>query len=145
MFSAIQDEVNKINNDEITSEVDNEIELEEEYAKLDDVKTILEDLDTNQDNDSLSDDDFDKLKDLIVSGNNVVEAYRNILPPELLKRAKPVLNSYDEDLIYNIVHSDDADEYRAGLEYMIKQLSTIYNGKEISFKELKDKFDNKYN
>lgn len=144
MFSAIQEEMDNINKEEISDEEET-LALEEIYSKLEDTKVVLEDLDTNQTGDELSDDDFTKLKDLISSGNEVVEAYRNILPPDLLQRSKTVIQNYGDDLIYNILHSENADEYRAGLDYLIKQLSTIYNGKEISLKELKDMFDTKYN
>lgn len=145
MFEAIKDEINKINNPDILSnEEDNELALEQEYEKLQSVKTDLEDLDTNMENDEMSDDDFNKLRDLVVSGNTLIEAYRNVLPANVLSKTKNTINAYEEELIDGIVSSDDANEYRANLELIIKNLSVINDGKEYTLLELKDLFDRKY-
>ena len=145
MFEAIKDEINKINNPDILSnEEDNELALEQEYEKLQSVKTDLEDLDTNMENDEMSDDDFNKLRDLVVSGNTLVEAYRNVLPANVLSKTKNTINAYEEELIDGIVSSDDANEYRANLDLIIKNLSVINDGKEYTLLELKDLFDRKY-
>ena len=145
MFGAIQDEVNKIDNPEDVEETETELELEEAYNKLYETKVNLEDLDTNQDNDELTNDDFNKLKDLVVGGNDIVEAYRNILPTNIMNKERATLRDYADDLLDAIVNSEDADEYRASLEYIINNLSTIYNGKEYNLTELKQRFDSKYN
>lgn len=147
MFGAIQNEVDKINNPDLNIEdTDNtELALEQEYEKLQDIKINLEDLDTDSSGDEMSDTDFNKLRDLVANGNNLVEAYRNVLPANVLSKTKNTIKAYEEELIDNIMSSDDANEYRAGLEYIINQLSTIYNGEEISFKKLKEMFDNRYN
>ena len=146
MFNAIHNEIDKINNpdSEISGE-NKDIELEQEYAKLQEIKIDLENLDTNTMNDYLTDDDFDKLKDLVASGNSLTEAYRNILPVDLVPYTKDTIQKYENELIRNIMDSDNAEEYREGLNFIIDGLSTIYEGKEISFKELKDMFDTKYN
>ena len=60
MFSAIQNEVDKINNPRDEDIEDNELGLEQEYARLERIKTDLENLDTNSENDYLTDDDFNK-------------------------------------------------------------------------------------
>ena len=145
MFGAIQDEVNKIDNPEDVEETETELELEEAYNKLYETKVNLEDLDTNQDNDELTNDDFNKLKDLVVGGNDIVDAYRNILPTNIMSKERATLRDYADDLLDAIVNSEDADEYRASLEYIINNLSTIYNGKEYNLTELKQRFDSKYN
>ena len=146
MFSAIQDEVNRINTyGKDISDEERIVELEEEYARLQEIKTDLENLDTNAMNDYLTDDDFNKLKELVISGNDLIEAYRNILPADLLQYTKDTIKKYEEDLLSIIVDSDTAEEYRDSLQFIIDGLSIIYEGKEISFKKLKDMFDNKYN
>jgi len=145
MFSAIQNEVNKINNPHEEDTEDKTIGLEQEYARLERVKTDLENLDTNSENDYLSDDDFNKLKELVVSGSDLVEAYRNILPTDLIQYTKKTIKDYEEDLISIIVDSDTAQEYRDSLQFIIDGLSTIYDDKEYTFKKLKEIFDNKYN
>ena len=71
MFGAIQDEVDKLTKFPNEEEKDTELELEEEYEKLRQIMVNLEDLDTNQENDELSNDDFNKLKDLVMSGNRL--------------------------------------------------------------------------
>ena len=144
MFGAIQEEVDKLNKFDFDDE-NTELELEEAYSELQSIKAGLEDLDTNQDNNEFSNDDFNKLKDLVVSGNTITEAYRNVLPATLMGRERNVFRDYEDDLIKAIVSSDDADEYRANLEFIINNLSTIYNGKEYNLTELKQRFDNKYN
>lgn len=146
VFTSIKDEVNKINNPDINSDEDsNELALEQEYEKLENVKTNIEDLDTNMSGDELSNEDFNKLRDLVVAGNNIVESYRNILPASVLNKCKNTINSYSDELIEAVVSSDDADEYRASLELIIKNLSVINNGKEYTILELKNKLDNLYN
>lgn len=146
MFGAISDEVNKIKNPD--SEVDSEnseLALEQEYEKLQNIKVDIENLDTNMSGDELSDDDFNKLKDQVVAGNSLIEAYRNILPANILNKVKQTINAYTDELIDAIVSSDNADEYRASLELIIKNLSIINEGKEYTLEELKNKFDRKYN
>lgn len=146
MFSAIQDEVNKIDNPDFDgSEATTELELEEAYDKLYETKVNLEDLDTNQENDELSNDDFNKLKDLVVSGHTLAEAYRNVLPAMVMEKTKNTIKDYEDELIDAIVSSDDADEYRASLDFIINNISTIYNDKEYNLTELKQRFDSKYN
>ena len=146
MFSAIQDEVNKIDNPDFDgSEAETELELEEAYNQLYETKVNLEDLDTNQENDELSNDDFNKLRDLMVSGNSITEAYRNVLPAIVMNKAKKTIRDYEDELTEAIVKSEDADEYRANLDFIISNISTIYNGKEYNLTELKQRFDNKYN
>lgn len=146
MFSAIQNEVNKLKDNSSVLEPNNSSELEDAFVKLQEVKIDLENLDTNEHgNDSITNEEFDKLKELVLTGNSLLEAYRNILPASLLEHVKDTISYYEEELTANIVHSDSADDYRAGLTYIINNLSTIYNGEEISFKELKNIFDNKYN
>lgn len=147
MFSAIQDEVNKIDNpDSIDEEeIESEAELEDAYEQLYRIKVNIEDLDTNQENDEFSNDDFNKLKDLIVGGNDIIEAYRNVLPISVLNKAKTTIKDYADELIKAIINSDDADEYRDELILLVNNLSTIYNGKEYNLAELKQRFDNKYN
>ena len=147
MFSAIQDEVNKIDNpDSIDGEeIESEAELEDAYEQLYRIKVNIEDLDTNQENDEFSNDDFNKLKDLIVGGNDIIEAYRNVLPISVLNKAKTTIKDYTDELTKAIINSDDADEYRDELILLVNNLSTIYNGKEYNLAELKQRFDNKYN
>lgn len=141
MFSAIQNEVNNLNE---VKEEDNELALEEEYGKLQDIKINIEDLDTNLSGDEMDDETFNKLRDLVVNGNNIVDAYRNVLPANILNKCKKTINAYTDELIEAIVSADDANEYRAGLDLIIKNLSVIDNGKEYTILELKDKFDKKY-
>lgn len=143
MFGAIQNEINNIDKEE-EKEVETEVELEEAYEQLYRTKVNIEDLDTNQENDELSNDDFNKLKDLVVSGNTLAEAYRNVLPVSIMSKEGNTIRDYNDELLEAIVNSEDADEYRAGLEYIIANLSTIYNGKEYNLTELKQRFDNKY-
>ena len=146
MFGAIKDEVSKINNPDIEIDDDNaELALEQEYEKLQNIKINIEDLDTNMSNDEMDDESFNKLRDLIVNGNNIVDAYRNVLPVNILNKTKKTINAYSDELIEAIVSADDANEYRAGLDLIIKNLSVIDNGKEYTIQELKDKFDSKYN
>lgn len=144
MYSAIQDEVNKIN-DPIEDTDNPTLELEEIYSALQQVQIDLEDLDTTMDYDNMTDDSFDKLKDLVLNGNDLVDAYRNVLPVKVLQDTKDTITAYKDELIGNILDSDNANEYRAGLDFIIANLSTIYKGEELSLKELKEKFDNKYN
>ena len=146
MFGAISDEVNKIKNpsNEVDSE-NSELALEQEYEKLQNIKVDIEDLDTNMSGDELSDDDFNKLKDQVVAGNSLIEAYRNILPANILNKVKQTINAYTDELIDAIVSSDTADEYHASLELIIKNLSIIDEGKEYTLEDLKNKFDRKYN
>lgn len=145
VFTAIKDEVNRINNPDAVSDEDNELALEQEYEKLEGIKTDIEDLDTNMSGDELSNEDFNKLRDLIVAGNTVVESYRNILPANVLNKCKNTINAYADELIEAIISSDNADEYRAGLELIIKNLSVINNGTEYTLLELKNKLDSLYN
>jgi len=145
MFGAIQDEVDKLTKFPNEEEKDTELELEEEYEKLRQTMVNLEDLDTNQENDELSNDDFNKLKDLVVSGNTLSEAYRNVLPVAVMNKERDTIRQYEDDLIDAIMSSEDADEYRDNLELIIANLVTIYNGKEYNLTELKQRFDNKYN
>lgn len=144
MFGAIQDEVDKLTKFPNEEEKDTELELEEEYEKLRQTMVNLEDLDTNQENDELSNDDFNKLKDLVVSGNTLSEAYRNVLPVAVMNKERDTIRQYEDDLIDAIMSSEDADEYRDNLELIIANLVTIYNGKEYNLTELKQRFDNKY-
>lgn len=150
MFEAIKNEVNKIGNSVLYNDNDeednnSELALEQEYELLQNVMINLEDLDTDSTGDEMSDEDFNKLRDLVVEGNTLVEAYRNVLPVNVLSKTKDTINAYNDELIEAIISSDDANEYRAGLKYIIDNLSTIYNGEELSLKKLKEYFDNKYN
>ena len=143
MFSAIQDEVRKMDQEDTNENID-EV-LEDTYNKLYDIKVNLEDLDTNQNMEEFSNDDFNKLKDLVVSGKDLTEAYRNVLPANVMNKSKNTIRDYEEELIDSIVSSEDVDDYRANLEYIINNLSTIYEGKEYNLTELKQSLDNKYN
>ena len=143
MYSAIQDEVNKINDTEDMTT--SNTTLEDEYIKLYDAKTAIENLDTNLLGNEMDDESFNKLRDLIINGNNIVDAYRNVLPVPILNRSKKILTAYADELIDAIVSADNAYEYRAGLDLIIKNLSVIIDGKEYTILELKDKLENEYN
>lgn len=139
MFGAITDEVNKLYNEEKERQDINS--LEDVYNTLYYTKTALENLDTNMNHDELNDEDFSKLKELVVQGNSLTEAYMNILPNDVLKDCKDVIKDYNDELLDAIVTSKTLRDYNANIQLIIDNLSTIYDNKEYSLEELKDLID----
>ena len=138
MFGAINKEVNNTYNNE--KEIDNN-SLEDIYNELYNTKVDLEDLDTNMEHDILSNDDFLKLKALVKQGNSLTEAYMNIVPNDILQKCKDTIKDYNDELLDAIVNSKDINEYNANIQYIISNLSTIYNNKEYSLEDIKNLLD----
>lgn len=138
MFGAINKEVNNTYNNE--KEIDNN-SLEDIYNELYNTKVDLEDLDTNMEHDILSNDDFLKLKELVKQGNSLTEAYMNIVPNDILQKCKDTIKDYNDELLDAIVNSKDINEYNANIQYIISNLSTIYNNKEYSLEDIKNLLD----
>ena len=138
MYGAITDEVNKLYNED--KEVNNEA-LEDVFDNLYYTKTSLENLDTNMEHDSLNEEDFQKLKELVANGNSLTEAYMNIVPNDVLQSCKDTIKDYNDELLDAIVTSKNVNEYNANIQLIIDNLSTIYNNKEYSLEELKKLLD----
>ena len=138
MYGAITDEVNKLYNED--KEVNNEA-LEDVFDNLYYTKTSLENLDTNMEHDSLNEEDFQKLKELVANGNSLTEAYMNIVPNDVLQSCKDTIKDYNDELLDAIVTSKNVNEYNANIQLIIDNLSTIYNNKEYSLEELKELLD----
>lgn len=143
MYGAISDEVNKLYDEE--KENQDISSIEDLYNELYYTKTALENLDTNMQHDELSDDDFKKLKELVVQGNSLTEAYMNILPSDILKDCKDVIKNYNDELLDAIVNSKNVRDYNANIQLLIDNLSTIYDNKEYSLEELKNMLDRENN
>ena len=143
MYGAISDEVNKLYDEE--KENQDISSIEDLYNELYYTKTALENLDTNMQHDELSDDDFKKLKELVVQGNSLTEAYMNILPNDILKDCKDVIKNYNDELLDAIVNSKNVRDYNANIQLLIDNLSTIYDNKEYSLEELKNILDRENN
>lgn len=143
MYGAISDEVNKLYDEE--KENQDISSIEDLYNELYYTKTALENLDTNMQHDELSDDDFKKLKELVVQGNSLTEAYMNILPNDILKDCKDVIKNYNDELLDAIVNSKNVRDYNANIQLLIDNLSTIYDNKEYSLEELKNMLDRENN
>lgn len=139
MYGAITDEVNKLYNEDKENQDLNS--LEDIYNDLYYTKTALENLDTNQQHDELTDEDFLKLKELVVQGNSLTEAYMNILPNDILRDCKDVIKDYNDELLDAIVNSKTVRDYNANIQLIIDNLSTIYDNKEYSLDELKNLID----
>ena len=138
MFGAINKEVNNTYNNE--KEIDNNL-LEDIYNELYNTKVNLENLDTNMEHDILSNEDFLKLKELVKQGNSLTEAYMNIVPNDILQKCKDTIKDYNDELLDAIVNSKDINEYNANIQYIISNLSTIYNNKEYSLEDIKNLLD----
>ena len=143
MYGAISDEVNKLYDEE--KENQDISSIEDLYNELYYTKTALENLDTNMQHDELSDDDFKKLKELVVQGNSLTEAYMNILPNDILKDCKDVIKNYNDELLDAIVNSKNVRDYNTNIQLLIDNLSTIYDNKEYSLEELKNILDRENN
>lgn len=143
MYGAISDEVNKLYDEE--KENQDISSIEDLYNELYYTKTALENLDTNMQHDELSDDDFKKLKELVVQGNSLTEAYMNILPNDILKDCKDVIKNYNDELLDAIVNSKNVRDYNTNIQLLIDNLSTIYDNKEYSLEELKNMLDRENN
>ena len=143
MYGAISDEVNKLYDEE--KENQDISSIEDLYNELYYTKTALENLDTNMQHDELSDDDFKKLKELVIQGNSLTEAYMNILPNDILKDCKDVIKNYNDELLDAIVNSKNVRDYNANIQLLIDNLSTIYDNKEYSLEELKNMLDRENN
>jgi len=140
MYGAITDEVNKLYDEE--KETQDMTSIEDLYNELYYTKTALENLDTNRNHTELTDDDFKKLKELVIQGNSLTEAYMNILPNDVLKDCKDVIKNYNDELLDAIVNSKNVRDYNANIQLLIDNLSTIYENKEYSLEELKNILDN---
>lgn len=139
MYGAISDEVNKLYDEEKENQDINSIE--DLYNELYYTKTALENLDTNMNHTELTDEDFKKLKELVIQGNSLTEAYMNILPNDILKDCKDVIKDYNDELLDAIVNSKNVRDYNANIQLIIDNLSTIYDNKEYSLEELKNLID----
>ena len=139
MYGAITDEVNKLYDEE--KENTNNSSLEDIYNNLYYTKSALENLDTNNDRDELNDEDFQKLKELVLQGNSLTEAYMNILHSDILQDSKDVIKDYNDELLDAIVNSKNINEYNSNVQLIINNLSTIYDNKEYTLEELKRLLD----
>lgn len=139
MYGAITDEVNKLYDEE--KETQDMTSIEDLYNELYYTKTALENLDTNRNHTELTDEDFKKLKELVMQGNSLTEAYMNILPNDILKDCKDVIKNYNDELLDAIVNSKSIRDYNANIQLLIDNLSTIYDNKEYSLEELKELID----
>ncbi len=106
--------------------------LEDTYNNLYNLKTQLENIELDEDN------QLTKLIKLIEDGTETYKAFREVIPKNYIsdKDLKNLVNAYEDDLLYTVTHSANTNQFNSGIDTIIANISTIYNNEEYTLDEL---------
>ena len=106
--------------------------LEDTYNNLYNLKTQLENIELDEDN------QLTKLIKLVEDGTDTYKAFREVIPKNYIsdKDLKNLINTYEDDLLYTVTHSVNTNQFNSGIDTIIANISTIYNNEEYTLDEL---------
>lgn len=106
--------------------------LEDTYNNLYNLKTQLENIELDEDN------QLTKLIKLVEDGTETYKAFREVIPKNYIsdKDLKNLINAYEDDLLYTVTHSANTNQFNSGIDTIIANISTIYNNEEYTLDEL---------